>query len=106
MYCILPICAMASMWIIGCRNHNSDDNIKPTNETIGYLDSDCEYSIPRNTQIVATCCGRTGVYAFIVKSVTNEQHYVVYLRNKKVESIPFVDVVSETKRVNKEVKSL
>ena len=84
-----------------------DTNTKTMNETIGYLDSECDYSIPKNTQIVAACGGGSGMYAFIVKNATNEQYYIVHLYTKQVESIPFVDVVTKTKtKAKKEIKNL
>ena len=91
-------------------NTNVEDNnsAKPTNELVGYLDSNSPYcAIPKNTQIVATCSDESGVYAFIVKCATNEQHYVVNLYTKKVKSIPFVDVITKTETITKEeIKNL
>ena len=75
---------------------------------VGHLDSSSPYyAIPKNTHIVAAAGSPTRIYAFIVKSNTNDQHYVVHLLCKEVEKIPYVDVVSEVKVVPKEeIKNL
>ena len=75
---------------------------------VGHLDSSSPYySIPKNTHIVAAAGSPTRIYAFIVKSNTNDQHYVVNLLCKEVEKIPYVDVVSEVKLVpKKEITNL
>ena len=99
-YCIwFLVCVVVGVFIgvagnLLARSTDADDNnVKPVNEFVGFLDPNSPYcAIPKNTKIVAARSG-----AFIVKSTTNEQHYVVYLYTKKVESIPFVDVVTKPK---------
>jgi len=106
------ICALGVGLIIGLTFNliSKGNSVEKEKEKtmVGHLDSSSPYySIPKNTHIVAAAGSPTRIYAFIVKSNTNDQHYVVHLLCKEVEKIPYVDVVSEVKVVPKEeIKNL
>ena len=96
---VLAVIAIGIGIAIGIILNFSSENTTTNNDIIGHLAANTpNHSIPKNTEIVAACTDRWGVFAYIVKD-SKGNHYYVGLVSREVRRIEYVDVVGESKTI-------
>lgn len=96
---VLTVVAVGIGIAIGIILNLPSENATTDNDVIGHLAANTPmHSIPKNTEIVAACSDKYGVFAYIVKDAKGN-HYYVGLANREVRRIEHVDVVGESKTI-------